>query len=161
MAALWLLVHHREQGIMSKTLKFIVLAVVILLVVSQFIQSDRSNPPTNPESTFGVVAKPSPEVAAIVKRACYDCHSNNTVWPWYSRIAPVSWLVADDVKEGRAHMNFSEWGLLGADVAQKRLMSACDEVKAGGMPLWQYRLMHPEAKLSEQDIKIICGAASR
>jgi hypothetical protein len=146
---------------MSKTLKFTVIAVVGFLIVSQLIQPDRNNPPINPASTFEAVAKPNAELAAVIKRACYDCHSNNTIWPWYSRIAPVSWLVADDVKEGRAHLNFSEWGSLGTDVAQRRLMSACDEVKAGDMPLWQYRLIHAEAKLSEQDKQTICGAASR
>jgi hypothetical protein len=146
---------------MSKTPKFVVLAIVVALIAGQFVQPDRSNPPINPNSTFEAVARPSSDLAAIVQRACYDCHSNNTVWPWYSRIAPVSWLVADDVKEGRAHLNFSEWGLLGADVAQRRLLSACDEVKAGGMPLWQYRLLHPAAKLSEQDIKTLCGPAPR
>jgi hypothetical protein len=96
-----------------------------------------------------------------VSRACYNCHSNNTVWPWYSRIAPVSWLVADDVKGGRAHLNFSEWGRLGPDVAQRRLQDVCDEVQAGDMPLWQYRMMHPEAKLSAQDVKVLCSATAR
>ncbi len=146
---------------MLKKLKYIVLAVVILLAGAQFIRPDRSNPPVNPAATFEAVAAPSPEFTAIVSRACYDCHSNNTVWPWYSRIAPVSWLVADDVKEGRAHLNFSDWGLLGTEMVRTRLKDICEETQSGGMPLWQYRLMHPEAKLSEQDVKVLCSASGR
>ncbi len=146
---------------MLKKLKYIVLAVVILLAGAQFFRPDRSNPPVNPAATFEAVAAPGPEFTAVVSRACYNCHSNITVWPWYSRIAPVSWLVADDVKEGRAHLNFSEWGSLGPDVARTRLKDICDEVQSGGMPLWQYRLVHPEAKLSEQDVKVLCSASTR
>ncbi len=141
---------------MSNKLKFAVLAIVILLLGSQFIRPGRTNPPINPASTFEAVAKPDAAFAAILKRACYNCHSNETVWPWYSNVAPVSWLVVDDVKGGRAHMNFSEWGLLGADVARDRLREVCDMVQAGEMPLWQYRLIHPEARLSPEDVKILC-----
>ncbi len=146
---------------MAKKLKFVVIAVVVLLAGSQFIQSDRSNPPINPAATIEAVAKPNAEFTAVASRACYNCHSNNTVWPWYSRIAPVSWLVADDVKEGRAHLNFSEWGLLSPEVARTRLQDVCDEVQSGDMPLWQYRLIHPEAKLSAQDVKALCSASGR
>lgn len=146
---------------MGKKLKFAILAIVILLAGSQLIQPDRSNPPINSAATFEAVAMPSAELTAVVNRACYDCHSNKTIWPWYSRITPISWLVADDVRGGRSHMNFSEWGLLGPDVRRRRLQNACEEVQAGEMPLWQYRLLHPAAKLDAQDVKVVCSAASR
>ena len=146
---------------MARKLKYIVLVLVFLFAGSQFIRPDRANPLINPAATFEAVAKPDAGFAAIVQRACYNCHSNQTVWPWYSRIAPVSWLVADDVKEGRAHLNFSEWGMLGAEAAKLRLQGVCDEVKAGDMPLWQYRLIHPEAKLSAEDVKTLCGPPAR
>ncbi len=146
---------------MAKKLKFVVIVIVLLLAGSQFVQPDRDNPPINPAATIEAVAMPGSDFTAVIHRACYNCHSNTTVWPWYSRIAPVSWLVADDVKEGRAHLNFSEWGLLGPDVAKTRLQDICDEVQAGDMPLWQYRLIHPEAKLSAQDVKVLCGASAR
>jgi hypothetical protein len=145
---------------MRKLFKYLLIAVVIFLAAAQFLQPDRTNPPINPASTFEVVAHPRPEAASILKRACYDCHSNVTVWPWYSKVAPVSWLVASDVKAGRSHLNFSEWGFLSPEMAQRRLLNACDEVKGGDMPLWQYRLIHSEAKLSEQDIATLCSAAS-
>ncbi len=145
----------------ARKLKFIVLALLFLILGSQFIRPGRTTPPINPEATFEAVAKPDAGFAAIVKRACYDCHSNQTVWPWYSQVAPVSWLVADDVKEGRAHLNFSEWGMLGPDAARLRLQAICDEVKAGDMPLWQYRAIHSEARLSAEDVQILCGPPSR
>ncbi len=145
---------------MRRILRYLLIAVVLFLIAGQLIRPDRTNPQVNPTATFEVVASPAPAMASILKRACYDCHSDNTVWPWYSRIAPVSWLVADDVKEGRSHLNFSEWGLLSAEGSQKKLEAVCREVKNGEMPLWQYRLMHPEARLSQEDIKILCGPAT-
>jgi hypothetical protein len=99
-------------------------------------------------------------VAALVRRACHDCHSNNTVWPWYSRIAPVSWLIADDVKGGRAHLNFSEWSYYGPEMSMLKLKQACTEVKAGDMPLWQYKLLHSQARLSQTDIEKLCSASA-
>ena len=140
---------------------FLLRALMVLLVVIQFFRPDRSNPPANPAATFESVAKPTVELTAVVSRACYNCHSNNTVWPWYSRVAPISWLVANDVHGGRAHMNFSEWGSLSAEVAHRRLQDACDEVQAGDMPPWQYRLVLPEARLTPQDVKVICAASGR
>jgi hypothetical protein len=143
---------------MRKPLKYALVAVVVFLAGAQFIQPERPDPPTNPADTFEAVAKPSPEVAAVVRRGCYDCHSNGTVWPWYSRVAPVSWLVADDVKEGRAHLNFSEWNLYSPEMAHRKLQAACRLAKKGDMPLGQYRLRHPQARLSEQDINALCSA---
>ncbi len=144
---------------MRKVLRYGIAVLAVLLVAIQFLQIERSNPPVNPASTFEAVAKPSPELATVVNRACRDCHSNHTTWPWYSKVAPVSWLVADDVKEGRAHLNFSEWGNYSPEVSKLKLKEACSEVRRGDMPLWQYRLVHPQARLTEADVKTICGAA--
>jgi len=145
---------------MRKIFKYTALAVVLFLVAAQFIRPELTNPPVNPDATFEAIAKPQPAAASIMKRACYDCHSNNTVWPWYSQVAPVSWLVADDVNEGRAHLNFSEWGLLGPEVSQKRLEAVCKEVKGGEMPLMQYLLIHSEAKLTPEEINTVCNATA-
>ncbi len=142
-----------------KILKYGAFLILLLLIASQFIQPDRTNPPENPLATFEAVAKPSPEVAAIVKRACRDCHSYTTVWPWYSRVAPVSWLLADHVKEGRQKLNFSEWNMFSPEMSRLKLKKACSEVKAGEMPIWNYRLIHPESRLSAGDVENICSAA--
>ncbi len=140
--------------------KYGILAILALFLAAQFVQPDRTNPPASAAASFAAVAKPAPEVAAIFQRACADCHSHETTWPWYSRVSPVSWLVANDVKEGRAHLNLSEWSFLGPEASRLKLKAACKEVRAGEMPLWQYKLMHPEARLSPADIEKLCSASA-
>jgi hypothetical protein len=116
------------------------IAVIVLLVVLQFIPlgRDHSNPAVNAEPGWD-----TPTTRALAKRACFDCHSNETEWPWYSHVAPVSWLVQDDVHEGRRKLNFSEWNR-----PQKNAEEAAEEVQKGKMPLWFYVPLHPQAKLS-------------
>jgi hypothetical protein len=143
---------------LSKITRVVVLATVVILIAIQFVQPVRRNPPADPAASFAVVAKPAPEVVAVFRRACADCHSNETTWPWYSRVAPASWLVANDVNAGRAHMNLSEWNLLGPEASRIKLKVACREAKQGKMPLWQYRLMHKDARLSPADVEAICSA---
>ena len=143
----------------SKIAKYLMLGAAIIFIAMQLVQPDRTNPAANPAASFAVVAKPAPEVTAIFKRACADCHSNETIWPWYSRVAPASWLVADDVKDGRAHINLSEWNFLSPEAARLKLKTACKLVRDGKMPLWQYRLMHTEARLTAADVDKICSAS--
>jgi len=122
-------------------------AVLVLLVFGavQLVPVDRSNPPVESE-----VPAP-PEVRAILKRACYDCHSNETVWPWYSRVAPASWLLAHDVHEGRDVLNFSTWGRLEPAQQRKAMRETREEIAEGEMPPWLYLPAHPEARLSAED----------
>ena len=140
-------------------LKRVLLALALIAVGIQFIQPDRTNPPSDPAGSFEALVRPSPQAAAIIRRACQNCHSNQTVWPWYSRVAPASWLVADDVKDGRAKLNFSEWNRLSPQVVQRRMRGICKEVKEGDMPLWQYRLLHSESKLTAGDVSALCALA--
>jgi hypothetical protein len=133
--------------------------VVFLLVAAQFVQPERANPRSDPAASFRAVANPHPGVAAIVERSCRDCHSNQTVWPWYSRVSPVSWMVANDVKEGRTKLNFSQWNIYGTEMSQIRLREACEQVKAGKMPLPHYLPLHPEARLSAEDVRVFCAAS--
>jgi len=105
-----------------------------------------------------------PEVAGILTRACQDCHSNQTVWPWYSRIAPVSWLTIHDVNEGRGELNFSEWSRYTARRQDRKLKEICEQVERGEMPMPIYTVTHPQAKLTASDRKTICvwsGAAQK
>lgn len=142
-------------------LKKIVLALVVLLVLVQFVPHSvfpTTNPPVNQADTLEAHAQaPTPEVAAILKRSCYNCHSNSTVWPWYSKVAPVSWLVSGDVTEGRGEVNFSEWARYDAKRAARKLQNICQQVERGEMPLWYYTPLHPDAKLSAADRVAICG----
>jgi hypothetical protein len=149
-----------ESFVMRRTwIKYLAAAALLTLIVVQFVQPDRFTPPVNPAAAFESVARPSAELAAVVARACRDCHSYETVWPWYGRVAPVSWLVANDVQAGRAHLNFSEWSFLSPEMSRAKLSQACQEVRRGDMPLWQYKLMHPAARLSAADIESFCTGA--
>ena len=130
---------------------------VAVLIGAQFFPPARTNPVSDPESSFEAVARPPAEVASLVNRACRDCHSNETVWPWYSKVAPVSWLVAKDVQEGRNHLNFSEWGRLGPEMARSRLREVCEQVRGNEMPLWYYVPLHPTARLSQTEVTTLCN----
>ena len=130
-------------------LKKILIGVAGVLIVTQFIPVNRSNPPVEGE------IMESTELKTVLKKSCYDCHSNETVWPWYSYVAPVSWLVADDVHEGRKHLNFSNWQNIEVRKVSKAKQEIWEMVSEGEMPLSKYVLLHPEAKLSEKDKQII------
>ncbi|MEO8503909.1 MAG: heme-binding domain-containing protein [Acidobacteriota bacterium] len=116
-----------------------------VLAAIQFVPVDRSNP------TVETVVPATPEVRAVLRRACYDCHSNESVWPAYSRIAPISWLVAHDVHEGRDKLNFSTWNRLDATAQAKALRESWSEVDEGEMPPKLYLPLHKEARLSAAD----------
>ena len=128
---------------MKRLILILVAALVVLLVVIQLVPVDRTNPP--------VVADfdGPPAVRAVLKASCYDCHSHETGWPWYSRIAPVSWLVAHDVEEARDHLNFSLWGSYDPKRQEKLAEEMWEEVEEGAMPLRMYLLAHPDARLSK------------
>ena len=135
---------------MKKTGKHVALIGVVLLLLIQLVQPDRSNPPSPGPSVQDVLPM-SPRIDGLIRSACFDCHSNQTRWPWYSYVAPVSWLVSQDVSEGRRHVNFSEWGSYERRKQIGRLGSIADEVSEGAMPLPSYARMHAEAALSEED----------
>jgi len=130
-------------------LKKILIAVVIILVGIQFIPIERTNPPVTQD------LNPPENVALILKTSCYDCHSNETVWPWYSYVAPVSFLVAGDVNNGRKHLNFSEWDKYDTKRRSKKLDGISELVEKGVMPLSKYTLIHSDAKMNQEKIKII------
>ncbi len=146
---------------MGKKTKVALVVVAVAAVVIQFFPPERTNPPSDPAASFEAVVKPPAQVSAIIERACQNCHSNRTVWPWYSRVAPASWLVADDVIGARRKFNLSAWARMSPERAQEVLGDMCQEVKAGDMPLWQYRLLHPAAKLSAEDVKAVCALSPR
>lgn len=100
---------------------------------------------SNPPVVLGP-AWDTPKTDDLTRRACFNCHSNETLWPWYSNIAPVSWLTQRDVDGGRRHLNFSEWNR-----PQKHAKDAAEQVERGDMPPWFYLPMHPEAKLSPEE----------
>lgn len=128
-----------------KVMRWVLLGTAVVFAAIQFVPVDRSNPPVETEI-------PAPaNVRAILRRACYDCHSNEPVWPWYSRVAPVSWLVASDVHEAREEVNFSAWNRIPVERQAGKLEKISEEVEEGEMPLWSYQLLHGDAVLSAED----------
>ena len=128
-----------------KFLRWVVLGVVVVLVAIQFVPVNRSNPPVTAE------VPASPEARAVLRRACYDCHSNESVWPWYSSVAPASWLVARDVRKGREELNFSTWDRYTTKEQVKKLKESWEEVAEDEMPPWFYLPIHDDAVLLAED----------
>jgi len=120
-------------------LRGIVIVVVGFLVI-QLVPYGRShtNPPVTAEPAWD-----SPQTRALAVRACFDCHSNETAWPWYTNIAPISWLTQRHVDEGRSRLNFSTWG-----TGRQEAEGVSRLISSGAMPGWDYALMHPDARLS-------------
>lgn len=136
--------------------KTALLALLILFVLAQFIRPSMANPPVDEKVTL-YAAEPVPsDVHAILDRSCADCHSNRTAWPWYSRIAPVSWMLADHVKDGRKELNFDEWGGYTPRRRARKLQETCEQIKEREMPLETYLPLHPSAKLSEAERESLC-----
>jgi hypothetical protein len=142
---------------MKKIIKIVLVILVVGLIAIQFFNRPDKTTKTEitPANITKVMTVPS-NVESILKRSCYDCHSNQTVWPWYTAVAPVSWLVADDVIKGRKKMNFSEWTNLSEAKREARLNDICEEIKADEMPLSNYLIIHGDAKLSQADKDILC-----
>lgn len=134
-------------------------ALAVLFVVAQAIVPAKTNPPTDQTKTLKAVRPDLAEAVSVLERSCRDCHSNETTWPWYSSVAPVSWLVARDVNEGRKELNISEFGTYEPKKQQHKLEEACTQVKEGEMPMWIYVIQHPDAKLQPGDVDRICAAS--
>lgn len=142
---------------MKKIIKIVLVILVVGIIAIQFF--NRPDMSSTSDITPGHITKvmtvPA-DVESILKRSCYDCHSDHTVWPWYSSIAPVSWLVGDDVVKGRKKMNFSQWNKISAAKQEARLNEICEEIKSDEMPLPPYLILHGDAKLSQADKDILC-----
>jgi hypothetical protein len=138
--------------------KIAILTLIIFLVAIQFVQPKRTNPPTIPSRELSAHVYVPEQVQAMLKRGCGDCHSNQTVWPWYSHVAPISWIVTDDVNEGRRHMNFDDWEAQeSAKQANDHLIDICKEITSKGMPPFSYRIAHRDTQLKTQEISALCA----
>ena len=140
---------------MKKSIKKILSVLLVLLIVIQFIRIDTDNPKVDQGKDFIVLTSPSEEVKTMLNNACYDCHSNTTVYPWYSQIAPVSWWLKRHIDEVRAELNFSEWGDYSAKKADHKLEECGEKVEKGAMPLNSYTWTHRDAKLSADQRKVL------
>lgn len=124
--------------------------LVLALAVLQFFQIDKTNPVTDPDLDFLNIVETPDEVATILKTACYDCHSNQTVYPWYTNLQPVGWWVQDHVNHSKEYLDFSLWGEYSADRADHKMEEIVEYTLNGEMPLRSYTWMHPESRLTEE-----------
>jgi Haem-binding domain len=140
---------------MKQWIQYSVGGLIAVFVGVQFVPVARVNPLDR-----GEPAAPS-AVQALLQRACYDCHSNKTRWPWYSYVAPMSFLITHDVTEGRRELNFSLWNQYEERRKTRKLKEIVEQVEKGKMPQWYYVSLHPDAKLSAADRELIVKWASR
>ena len=141
---------------MKRFLKIAVLLIIVVFVVLQFFRPSFTNPQIiagQPiEDSLAVPA----EVQMVLSRSCNDCHSNKTLYPWYSQVSPFSWFLAGHIEDGRRELNFSEWGTYSENKKARKLEEICEMVEAGGMPLPSYLWIHRDAALSEEQKRLFC-----
>ena len=140
---------------MKKYVKWMLGGLLLALVLLQFSNPARTNPPVLPGRDFLASNAPPPAVVGLLRAACYDCHSYESVWPWYSRVAPVSWRVVWHVDDGRKALNFSDWPHDRPDRERSRYRKIRDTVESSEMPLKDYTWLHPAARLSETDRQLL------
>lgn len=145
---------------LKRVSKWLLVVLVVAFVGVQFVRPALTNPPVDESKTMFATGKVPADVRGILERSCADCHSHATVWPWYSHVAPASWLVAEDVVDARKELNFSVWGDYTPKRAEHKLEELCEKVEAREMPLKKYTFLHPSAKLSDADRRRLCEWAS-
>jgi hypothetical protein len=137
---------------MSKRwVRWVLTGIAVIFVGMQAVRPERTNPPVKAEDTLEAQYEVPPEVKQILERSCSDCHSHRTRWPWYSHVAPASWLLAEHVKDGRRHFNMDNF------TEEMSFKDICQEIRVGSMPMKSYLLLHPEAKLTGAEIQTVCA----
>jgi hypothetical protein len=136
---------------MKKALKIIGIILLVALVVLQFFPTERNISTTVPETDFMLVNDVPDQIKNKLQVSCYDCHSNNTAYPWYNKVQPVAWFLEDHVKEGKAELNFNEWDSLSNRRKASKLKSMISQIENDEMPLASYTIIHRNAVLSDSE----------
>ncbi len=131
------------------TKKNIAILLALLLLFIQSFRIDKTTQPINPATDFIALTSANDEVAGMLKIACYDCHSNQPSYPWYTNIAPVSWWIKHHINEGSHHLNFSEWGTYSEKRKNHKLEECVEMIEEGEMPMSSYTMMHHNAELTD------------
>lgn len=132
-----------------------VILIPVILIIIQFFRIDKSTPEINIMDDFITITQPSDSVKLILNNACYDCHSYNTNYPWYSNVAPFSWFIGNHIEDGRRHLNFAIWGSYKSKKQEHKLEECIEEIQKGEMPIKSYTWTHPESNLSETEQKLL------
>ena len=138
-----------------KIVKIIAIVLLVVFVGIQFIPSSRNQSDSVPETDFMLVNDVPENIQNKLQVSCYDCHSNNTQYPWYNKVQPVAWFLEDHIKEGKAELNFNEWDSLSTRRKTSKLRSIIKQIENGEMPLDSYTLIHRDAKFSEAEAEEI------
>jgi hypothetical protein len=142
---------------MKKTSRTFLLVIIVAFVGIQFFQPPKNTSSVTESDIFVQLQDIPAEIKEVFTSSCYDCHSNNTNYPWYGRIAPVSWMLNKHIIAGKEELNFSEFGNLSTRKKIGALTDVCDVITDGSMPLESYLKLHKDAVLSQEQIDIICG----
>lgn len=141
---------------LKKILKITAFVIFIGFIVIQFIRPDFTNPPVNAADTLEKSTQVPENIKVILNRSCADCHSNETKYPWYSKIQPSAWFLKDHIDEGRREMNLSVWNTYEPRRKKKKFEEICEQVESKEMPLPSYLWIHGDAKMSDAEIKAVC-----
>jgi hypothetical protein len=144
---------------MKAPVKWAALVLVVLIALAQLVRPLDAKPSTDQSRTIQAHLQQGSVVGAVLDRSCGNCHTNASEWPWYARIAPVSWAIAKGVREGREAVNFSEWSGYSPEQRRDLLTASCKAASNGKMPDRLYTTLRPEARLSTGDIEAICAAS--
>ena len=134
-----------------KIVKIIALILLVGFVGIQFVPTDLNQSDTVPKTDFLLVNNTQESISALLQESCYDCHSNNTEYPWYNKVQPVAWFLEDHINEGKEELNFNEWDAYSNRRKNSKLKSIISQVKDDEMPLASYTLIHNDAKLSNSE----------
>jgi hypothetical protein len=138
--------------------KWSIVGVIVFLIVIQFVQPSRTNPPVIASRSLEAHVSVPIQVQTVLQRSCYNCHSSATIWPWYSHVAPVSWLVVSDVNTGRGHINFQDWeAQVSPQEGQEHLGLICKLIRERTMPPAEYRLMHKDSYIAPDEENAVCA----
>ncbi len=138
-----------------KIIKKIAVPLLVILIAMQFYRPEKNTAQGNHTTTFLTETNPPEEVKLVLKNTCYDCHSNNTKYPWYNNIAPISYWLADHIKDGKGELNFSEWEGYSSKKKSHKLEEVVEVIEDGEMPLKEYTWTHSDAKLTENQKQLI------
>jgi hypothetical protein len=144
------------HDMLRKIIKITVIVLVLAFVIAQFIRPDFSNPPVVPSETLASSTEVPPDVQRVLSRSCSDCHSNETQYPWYSKVSPFNWFLANHIRDGRHELNFSQWNTYSKEKKTNKLDEICEQVELGFMPLPSYLWIHLDAVLKQGDAKLLC-----
>lgn len=131
--------------------------IVVVLLIMQLQRPAYDPGPVNPSAGFEAQMHPTPDIHGVLQKSCYDCHSAQGKIPWYAHVWPASALIEKDIRQGRAHMDLSNWSNLSLEMRHIRLVAACREMRESTMPLWYYQPLHPGSAPTKQEAENFCA----